>query len=202
MEGMNPLHLSSDEVDAWLDGRLDQSRLVHLDTCFECRTLTRAERVLVRRLEAMEQFAPGAGLADRVMAQVAIPDPFALRSARRLWQRVGASRRTLAIAAALVAVVGLSMAGSVAWSLSHSETLAAWGSWLSAQAGSWFWVGLRGLVSNLLEHPWYDTVKQVVGTPSRLAIVSAINMVLYIGGVLLLKRLLALPSQRVAHARP
>ncbi len=202
MEGNSPLHLSLDEVDAWLDGRLAHARIAHIDTCFECRTRTRAERVLVRRLEAMERFAPRDGFADRVLAQVAIPDPFALRSARRLWARVHASRRTMAIAASLIAVVGLSMGGSIAWSLSHSETLAAWGSWLSAQAGSWFWVGLRGLVSNLLEHPWYNAVKQLVGTPSRLAIVSAINMVLYVGGVLLLKRLLALPGQRVAHARP
>ena len=202
MEGNSPLHLSLDEVDAWLAGRLAHARIAHIDTCFECRTRTRAERVLVRRLEAMERFAPRDGFADRVLAQVAIPDPFALRSARRLWARVHASRRTMAIAASLIAVVGLSMGGSIAWSLSHSETLTAWGSWLSAQAGSWFWVGLRGLVSNLLEHPWYNAVKQLVGTPSRLAIVSAINMVLYVGGVLLLKRLLALPGQRVAHARP
>jgi len=202
MEDQSPLHLSTDEVDAWLDGSLAQPRLAHVDTCFQCRTLTRAERVLVRRLDAMGQFHPSPGFVDRVMDQVALPDPFALRAARRVWERVNASRRTLAIAASVIVVLGLSMGGSVAWSLSHSETIASWGSWLATQAGSWFWLGLRGLVSNLLEHPWYYALRNMVGTPERIAIVSAVNMVIYVSGLLLLKRLLALPGQRVAHARP
>jgi hypothetical protein len=202
MEEQRSLHLSNDEVDAWLDGSLSQPRRAHIDTCFPCRTLTRAERVLVRRLEAMGRFEPSPGFVDRVMDQVALPDPFALRATRRLWDRVHASRRTLAIAASLMVVLGLSMGGSVAWSLSHSETLTAWGSWLATQAGNWFWLGLRGVVSNLIEHPWYYALRDMVGTPERIAIVSAVNMVIYVGGLLLLKRLLALPGQRVAHARP
>ncbi len=202
MKEQRQLHLSNDEVDAWLDGSLIQPRLGHIDACFQCRTLTWAERVLVRRLEAMERFEPNPGFVDRVMDQVALPDPFALRAARRVWDRVHASRRTLAIAASLIVVLGLSMGGSVAWSLSHSETLTAWGSWLATQAGNWFWLGLRGVVSNLLEHPWYYALRNVVGTPERIAIISAVNMVIYVGGLLLLKRLLALPGRRVAHAQP
>ena len=68
-------------------------------------------------------------------------------------------------------------------------------------ASTWFWVGLRGAVSNLLQHPWYDTLKHLVGTPGRIATFSAINMALYVAGVMLMKRLLASPGQRVAHAR-
>ena len=196
-----PTHLSLDEVDAWLDGSLSETRQTHLENCFECRTLTRAERLLVRRLEAVERFEPSPAFADRVMARLDLPDPFALRTAHRFWDRVRASRRTLAIAASITVVLGLSMGGSVVWSLSHPETLNSWGSWLTTQASTWFWVGLRGAVSNLLEHPWYDTLKHLVGTPGRIATFSAINMALYVGGVMLLKRLLAFPGQRVAHAR-
>ena len=196
-----PTHLSLDEVDAWLDGSLPAARQAHIESCFECRTLTRAERVLVRRLEAMERFAPSAAFADGIMARLDLPDPFALHTAQHVWDRVNASRRTVAIAASILVVLGLSMGGSVAWSLSHPETLASWGSWLSIQASSWFWVGLRGAVSNLLEHPWYDTLKPLIGTPGRIAALSAMNMAVYVGCVLLMKRLLAFPGQRVAHAR-
>jgi hypothetical protein len=201
MKEHTPTHLSLDEVDAWLDGSLSEARRTHIESCFECRTLTRAERVLVRRLDAMEQFAPSPAFGDGVMARLDLPDPFALRTAYRFWDRVKASRRTLAIAASIMVVLGLSMGGSVAWSLSHHETLTSWGSWLTTQASSWFWVGLRGAVSNLLEHPWYDTLKHLVGTPGRVAAFSAINMAVYVGCVLLMKRLLAFPGQQVAHAR-
>ncbi|NNG16408.1 MAG: hypothetical protein HKM89_08005 [Gemmatimonadales bacterium] len=201
MKEHTPTHLSLEEVDAWLDGSLPETRQTHIESCFECRTLTRAERVLVRRLEAVERLAPSPAFAEGVMARLDLPDPFALRTAYRFWDRVKASRRTLAIAASIMVVLGLSMGGSVAWSLSHPETLSSWGSWLTAQASSWFWVGLRGAVSNLLEHPWYDTLKHLVGTPGRIAAFSAINMAVYVGCVLLMKRLLAFPGQRVIHAR-
>ncbi len=200
MHDLTPSHLSLDELDAWLEGALAPDRQAHIETCFECRTLTRAERVLVRRLDVMEHLSPSPGFADRVMAEVAIPDPFALRSAGRLWARITASRRTMALAASIIAVVGLSMGGSIWWSVSHHETLVSLESWVQTQAGSWFWVGLRGIVSNLLEHPWYDPVRQLLGTPGRIALVSAVNMMVYIGGVLLMKRLLASPGPRVAHA--
>jgi hypothetical protein len=56
------------------------------------------------------------------------------------------------------------------------------------------------VASNVIEQPWYDGAKVLVGNPTRLALASAVASFAYLGGVLALRRLLALPTQGVAHA--
>jgi hypothetical protein len=52
----------------------------------------------------------------------------------------------------------------------------------------------------VMEQPWYDGFKLLVGNPTRLALASAAASLAYLGGVLALRRLLALPTVGVAHA--
>jgi hypothetical protein len=92
------------------------------------------------------------------------------------------------------------MAGSIVWSLSHQETLASLGSWLMTQGGQAAWFGIRSLASNFIEQPWYNSIRLLVENPGRLALVSAMASLVYLGGLVALRRLLALPTQQVAHA--
>ena len=92
------------------------------------------------------------------------------------------------------------MAGSVVWTLSHQETLASVGSWLLAQGGQVAWLGLRGLASNFIEQPWYDGLRSLAGESGPAGAVSALASLAYLGGVFALRRLLAVPTQQVAHA--
>jgi hypothetical protein len=92
------------------------------------------------------------------------------------------------------------MAGSIAWSLTHQQTLASIGNWLLAQSGQVAWLSLRGLASNLMEQPWYSGIRSVIDNPVRLAFGSALASFAYLVGVFALRRLLALPTQQVAHA--
>jgi hypothetical protein len=92
------------------------------------------------------------------------------------------------------------MAGSIAWSLTHQETLASLGSWIVAQGGQAAWLGLRGVASNFIEQPWYEGIRSLMGNPARLALMSALASLAYLGGVFALRRLLAVPTQQVAHA--
>jgi hypothetical protein len=115
-------------------------------------------------------------------------------------QRVFASRRSLAFAASLLVLVAGSMAGSIAWTLGHQETLAALGGWLTAQAGQAVWLGVRGVASNFIEQPWFAGFKDLAASPGRLGFATALALVAYLSGVLALRRLLALPTPRVAHA--
>jgi hypothetical protein len=62
------------------------------------------------------------------------------------------------------------------------------------------WFGLRSLASNFIEQPWYSTVRALFENPGRLALFSAMVSLAYLGGIVALRRLLALPTQRVAHA--
>lgn len=193
------MHLTADDLDAFLEGRLDQVKLRHLDVCEPCHQFALAEQRLAARLAALPLFSPAQGFADRVMASVrtgAAPVPSLQRYRRKLF----ASRKSSVLAAGLAAAVLGSMGASVAWTLGHQQTLAALGQWLGAQAGEWLWVGVRGAASNLIEQPWYDGVRSFLGSPARLAAASGSLSLVYLTGVLALRRLMALPTARVAHA--
>jgi hypothetical protein len=193
-------HLSPDDIDLWLDGILTEERVRHLDACRECHDRALAEREIAEQIGALPLMAPAAGFADRVMQSVTIPDPFAIRSLGAARRRLFATPRSIAVAASLLLVLAGSMTGSVLWSLSHQETLSALGSWLLVQGGQAAWLAIRGVASNVMEQPWYDGARLLVANPTRLAIASAIASLAYLGGVLALRRLLALPTQEVAHA--
>jgi hypothetical protein len=193
-------HLSPDDIDLWLDGTLDAERARHLDACRACLELALAEREIVEQVSALPPMTPTTGFADRVMQSVVVPDPFAIRSLAAARRRLFATPRAAAVAAGLTLLLLGSMAGSIVWTLGHRDTLAALGSWLVAQGGQAAWLALRGLASNLMEQPWYEAAKALAGDPTRLAVASALASIAYLGGVLALRRLLALPTQRVAHA--
>jgi hypothetical protein len=144
--------------------------------------------------------SPMPGFADRVMARVHVPQPSAVSILATFRDRVFASRRSLAIAASLFVLVAGSMAGSIVWTLSHQDTLAAAGQWLAAQAGQAAWLGVRGVASNFIEQPWFDGLKAFAASPGRLSVAIALALTAYLGGVLALRRLLALPARQVAHA--
>ena len=129
-------HLSPDDVELWLNGSLDAARTRHLDLCPECFDRAQAEREIVEQLAALPLMAPSPGFADRVMAQVTVADPLAL----------------------------------------------------------------RGLASNFIEQPWYESARAFFDHPGRLAAALGALTLTYLSGMFALRRLLALPSQQVAHA--
>src|SRR4051812_15384023 len=94
-------HLSPDEFDAWLSGTLAQHWQQHLDQCQACLDRAHAEREMADQIAALPLMSPAEDFADRVMAAVAIPDPFALRSFQATRRRLFATRKSLAMAASL-----------------------------------------------------------------------------------------------------
>ena len=194
------LHLTPDEFDACLSGNSAAECSQHLEQCDQCREQLRADRELAELIGSLPVVGPMEGFADRVMASVSIPDPFAIRSMQATRRRLLSSPRSLAFAATLMLVLLGSMAGSIIWSLANQDTLASLGSWIFAQGGRVLWLGVQGLASNIIEQPWYTALRSLVVDPLRLAVISAAASFVYLGGLLALRRLLALPTQRVAHA--
>ena len=190
-------HLSPDDVELWLNGTLDAARTRHLDLCPECFDRAQAEREIVEQLAALPPMVPSPGFEDRVMAQVTVADPFALRLIR---QRIFATRRSMAIAASLALALVGSMAASVAWSLANQDVLISAGSWVLSQGSQAGWLALRGLASNFIEQPWYESARAFADHPGRLSAALGALALAYLSGVFALRRLLALPSQQVAHA--
>jgi hypothetical protein len=193
-------HLTPDDLDAWIAGTLAPAAQDHLAFCPTCQERTETEREIVTLLGALPLIGPAPGFADRVMARVSVPEPPAARSLQSLRSRMFATRRSAALAASLLVLVAGSMAGSVVWTLGHQDTLAALGAWLAGQAGQAAWLGVRGVASNFIEQPWFAGLRALAASPARLGLASALAMAVYLGGVLALRRLLALPTQQVAHA--
>ena len=193
-------HLSPDQIDAWLSGAPSPEVQRHLDECPACLEQVRADREIAELIAGLPLMVPSHGFADRVMAAVAVPDPFAIRSLQATRRRLFATPKSLAVAAGLLIFLLSSMAGSIAWTLTHQETLASVGAWLMAQGGQAVWLGVQGLASNFIEQPWYAGIRSLLDNPARLALVSALTSLAYLGGVFALRRLLAVPTQQVAHA--
>jgi hypothetical protein len=193
-------HLTPDDLDAWLAGVLAPAAQEHLAGCPACQERTETEREIVALIAGLPLMSPAAGFADRIMARVTVPQPLQVRTFDLVRQRVFASRRSLAFAASLLVVVLGSMAGSIVWTLGHQQTLAALGSWLRAEAGQAAWLGVRAVASNFIEQPWFSGFRELASSPARLAIATGLALLAYLSGVLALRRLLALPTPRVAHA--
>lgn len=194
-------HLTPDDLDAAIEERSGSQASQHLESCQACQDLLEAERELVGLLNGMPRFSPSEEFADAVMARVAIPDPFALRAFRNIRSRLATNRRSLAFATSFAVVLAVAMGGSIVWTLANQDVLAAIGSSVAGQAVYWFWLGLQTLTSNLVEQPWYEDARAAIGSPTRLALFSGMASLLYLSGVLALKRLLALPAQRAAHVQ-
>ncbi len=193
-------HLTPEDLDAWLAGALAPAAQTHLAGCPACQERVDTEREIIALIEGLPLMSPAAGFTDRVMARVAVAQPLRVSTLELLRRRALASRRSMAVAASLLVLVAASMAASVIWTLGHQATLAAFGGWLGTQAGQAAWLGLRWVASNFIEQPWFADVRTLAASPGRLGIAAALALVAYLSGVLALRRLLALPTQRVAHA--
>lgn len=69
------MHLTTEEIELWAQGLLPASRALHLADCSLCRVEAERERKVILELVQLPRFAPAAGFANRVMAQVRIPTP-------------------------------------------------------------------------------------------------------------------------------
>lgn len=132
------------------------------------------------------------------MAAVRVPEPATGVAAFR--RRYLSTRRSLLTAAALVLGLVGSMTASVVWSLAHQDALLAFGSTLRDGALQLLWTTVQGLAATLVEQPWYASARTLLDTPTRLAFALGAAITGWLGGVLLLRRLIALPVRRVAHA--
>ncbi len=194
-----PDHLTLEELDLWVTRQLPSERQVHLRRCEGCQKLADQERVLVMRLEALPLFDPAQGFADRVMDRVELPAT-SLAGAWRLWQaRTWRDPARVAIAASVAVLLGGSVAASAAWAAGHQDLITGVGTSLLAHGEQWFWQGL-GIGTGFLERQsWYGPARAAL-TPGWIIGIGALTVGLYAGGVLLLRRLLALPGAPVARA--
>lgn len=125
---MNHRHLLPNEIDLLLDepsGFGVQPLRGHVQDCPDCRARLDDARQVVGALSRLPLMSPRIGLADRVMAQVPVFEPWhvAARDAVRRWIPVTAAAK--ALAAVIVAVVGTLVTGATVWLATRGDLLAA-----------------------------------------------------------------------------
>lgn len=199
--GVAGVHLTPEDLELWVTGVLTAPREAHLRECPECQALADAERVLVMRLEALPLFDPAPDFVNRVLEQVDLPVT-SLASAWRYWRRgVGREPLTVGVAAGVAALLGGSLAASAAWAAANQDTIIGAGTWMMAEGQQLFWQGVGQATTFLEQQSWYEPVRAQL-TPGRVAALAGCVAALYAGGVMLLRRLLTLPSPEAARALP
>jgi hypothetical protein len=197
-------HLAFDDFDVLLSGDAESPfhapAEAHLAGCSQCRAELAAQSTLVARLESLPFFSPSLAFADLVLRRVALPDPFALRSLATSRKRLLASRRALVTVSVLLTAVVGTMAASVLWTLANPDAVSSVGTWAGDTASQWLWVALRGGFANIVEQPWLGTAREWFASPLRLALLSLGITLIYVGGLIALRRLMALPRAGAAHA--
>lgn len=195
-------HLTADDLDLWAEGALPARREAHLRSCPACQTLADQERVLVMRLNALPLYEPRPGFADRVLDRVDLPVT-SLAGPWQVWHaRFLRNPLSIGMAAGVSVLLGGSLAASAAWAASNQDTITGVGPWLLQQGQLLFWQAVAQGSVLLEQQSWYTTLRAAT-TPPRVLAAVAIVVGLYAGGVLLLRRLLALPeAPQVARATP
>ena len=112
---MEHRHLLPDEIDQLLDGEAGfgvAPLQAHVDACPACRAELAEARQVVSALERLPHFAPSPLLANRVMSQVQVFEPWhvtALDSVKR-WVPASRSARLVGIGAASIFALLISVA--------------------------------------------------------------------------------------------
>jgi hypothetical protein len=173
-------HLTAEDLDAFHSASLSLEATKHLDECSECRSLVERDQALLELFETLPSFAPRAGLADRVMAQLAQPVSVPVRAPRR---------RPLALAAS----VAVLLSGSAVWSLFNRPLLGSWMARLGSAIREFLWDGLATIAQNLADQPWLASVREFAGSGARLAVTVTILLIGYTAAMVAFRRLLRQP---------
>lgn len=121
---MQDRHLRPDEIELLLDGEEGfgvAPLRAHVRSCVSCQTELDSARELMIALDALPDFAPSVGFADRVMTQVQVFEPWHVAATRAVTERLPATRPARFAAGVGVAFgAGLVTAGAT-WVLARAD---------------------------------------------------------------------------------
>lgn len=185
-------HLTADDLDAFHSEALTREMQLHLETCEDCRFLVAADRELVELLGRLPAYEPREGFTDRVMTRVAVsaPAPVPVLSFPKL------TRPKLAWIMAAAAGICL----SVAWSAANRSVLDGWLAASQAALTASGTTAWQAALATVTGQAWFESVRELIGSPLRTVAVIAASAVLYLSGLVALYRLIT-PSGSVSNVR-
>jgi hypothetical protein len=117
-------HLRPDEIELLLDGEEGfgvAPLRAHVRSCASCQAELHSARLFMQSLDALPDFAPSAGFADKVMNQVQVFEPWHAAATRTVADLVPASRPArLAAGVGAAFGAGLLTAGTT-WALARAD---------------------------------------------------------------------------------
>jgi hypothetical protein len=117
-------HLTTDELDALLDGAGSTRVTSHLETCVNCLATVELDRRLVGALSALPALDPAPDFEERVMARVIIrPAQSPIAVAAPSPRSIAARRRALVGSV----LAGCSLVAGFAWAVTHPAAAALGG---------------------------------------------------------------------------
>jgi hypothetical protein len=184
-------HLTADQLDAILDEQTTAQVASHLATCADCSLMVTRDARLVRALSALPYFDAAPGFGDRVIGgltprAVALPAPVNVVTPRA----VAARRR--AIGAVVLASGGI--AAGFIWAAAHPSDALSWSAPALRDAGHSLWVSLQSVVASATSQPWFASVRDALGTPTRALVTLAGTAGAYTVALVGLRRLMTEPA--------
>lgn len=195
MSGLPSVHLTADDLDAFLIDCPSQAAREHVAFCDACRSVVQADRILVAALHGLPALVPADGFSERVMAQVRIAVPAPVVAPLPWPRRVLGNRRLVASAATVLGVWA-----SAVWTASNSALFDSWTSQAWQTGTAWVTQTLQTMAATVTQQSWYGTVETLTSTPARAALVVVAAVATWAVGVLVLRRLVMLPSEPAADA--
>jgi hypothetical protein len=115
-------HPESGQLQDFIEGSLEKSSAVVLEShvlgCSQCQREVAELRSVFTALARMERFSPGLGFANRVMAQVKLPEPWYSRAGQWAAGLAPRTTRGWAFAGGLLALPLIGMGTLMLWVLS------------------------------------------------------------------------------------
>lgn len=151
------------------------------------------DAVIVRELSRLPIYAPSRSFTERVMAQVALPEPRALVTLRRARAWALQPHRVLALASGYAVTAAIALGVAVPWLLAHASSIGFATSWLEARAIGAVREGVIGAAGWVMASSLYGFVRSLSLSSGNLAVIFSGLSVGYAVCILGLHQLLRAP---------
>lgn len=157
-------HLTTDELDAFLEDHPTPRATSHLATCAECQMMVTLDREVVYHLGALPEHVPSYRFADGVMARVTVGRPVSAPVVVPATPRALAARRRVLVAGGLT---GAAVAGAFGWAILNPAAALGFASPALQQGGHALWAGMQVGLSSAVDQPVLAWVTDMVAAPMR-----------------------------------
>lgn len=157
-------HLTTDELDAFLEEHPTPRATSHIATCAECRSMVALDREVVLHLGALPEHVPSFRFADGVMARVTVGRPVSAPVVVPATSRAAAARRRMVVAGGLT---GAAVAGAFGWAILNPAAALGFATPALQQGGHALWAGMQVGLSSAVDQPVLAWIAEMVAAPMR-----------------------------------